>query len=304
MTTSAALRLAGSSSRGRFYCVADGRPLRAADPPVVSSADSPWAGFFFQRTAVSSGYARHMLWPETCIVLMSAGSVTVKDRHQPSFVAGLDSITIWPAGHEGVEHCWSGSFETVSLALDHASLARLAPDDPHLRAFSLLVQGGIYDPHLTHLIRAMEAEVCAGCPAGPLYAESLSLALAAYLSSRYSVARPPQLRPDRQLTRRELGRLLEFIHANLGREMRVAELSRTIDLSPSHFIELFRRSLGTTPHQYLIRERVAEAKRLLASGRMSIAEVAYAVGFSSQSHFTEIFRRKVGISPKRYRQEA
>ena len=61
--------------------------------------------------------------------------------------------------------------------------------------------------------------------------------------------------------------------------------------------------MGVTPHQYVMRERVGEAKRLLAKGHMSVAEVALTVGFASQSHFTDLFRRAVGTTPKRYQQD-
>ena len=75
------------------------------------------------------------------------------------------------------------------------------------------------------------------------------------------------------------------------------------ELSPKHFLVAFRNSVGVTPHQYVIRERVREATRLLAARRMSVAEVALTLGFSSQSHFTEIFQKAIGTTPKRYQQE-
>jgi AraC family transcriptional regulator len=239
--------------------------------------------------------------------LVVAGSLTLEDqalRDQRRFVAGLDSVTIWPAGHECVNLTWSGTGEAVAVEIALAALERLAPGDPELGLCELTVQPALHDPPLAALMRAMEAEVRAGCPSGRLYGESLSLAVASYVIARYSV---PGRRPARArggLSRRQLSSVLDYIRANLGNELGVAQLASVARLSPSHFIQAFRASMRITPHQYLLRQRIAEAQGLLAAGHMSVAEVAFAVGFTSQSHFGGIFRRVVGTSPRRYQRES
>jgi AraC family transcriptional regulator len=62
----------------------------------------------------------------------------------------------------------------------------------------------------------------------------------------------------------------------------------------------FKHTLGLSPHRYVLRERIDEAQRLLAAGRMSISEVAFSLGFSDQSHFSQAFRKATGTTPKRY----
>ena len=61
-------------------------------------------------------------------------------------------------------------------------------------------------------------------------------------------------------------------------------------------------STGTTPHQYMMRQRVERAQELLGGSPMALAEVAINVGFDTQNHFTNVFRRLVGVTPKRYRE--
>jgi AraC family transcriptional regulator len=75
-------------------------------------------------------------------------------------------------------------------------------------------------------------------------------------------------------------------------------------LSPFHFLRLFRRVLGVTPHQYLIRSRLRRAARLLAEDAHSITEIAYDVGFADLSNFVRSFHRAAGVSPRRFRQAA
>ena len=75
-------------------------------------------------------------------------------------------------------------------------------------------------------------------------------------------------------------------------------------LSAFHFLRLFARVLGVTPHQYLVRSRLRRAARLLADDPRSITDVAYDVGFGDLSNFVRTFHRAAGMSPRRFRQVA
>jgi AraC family transcriptional regulator len=72
-------------------------------------------------------------------------------------------------------------------------------------------------------------------------------------------------------------------------------------LSSFHFLRLFARVLGVTPHQYLVRSRLRHAARLLADDTRSITDVAYDVGFGDLSNFVRTFRRAAGVSPGHFR---
>ncbi len=98
-----------------------------------------------------------------------------------------------------------------------------------------------------------------------------------------------------------LRRVAEYIQENAGRELRLAELSAVVHMSPYHFARLFKRSTGVSPHRFLVRHRIDGARTLLAARRASIAEIARAVGFRTPSHFTTTFRRLTGMTPSAYR---
>ena len=74
-------------------------------------------------------------------------------------------------------------------------------------------------------------------------------------------------------------------------------------LSPFHFSRLFKGSTGLTPHQYVLRWRVEESKRLLRHSNMEIADIAQRLRFSDQSHFTSLFHRLTGETPRRWRDD-
>lgn len=75
-------------------------------------------------------------------------------------------------------------------------------------------------------------------------------------------------------------------------------------LSPFHFLRLFTATLGVTPHQHLIRARLARAARALAATDRPVTEIAYDVGFGDLSNFVRSFRRAAGLSPRAFRQAA
>ncbi|WP_284735817.1 helix-turn-helix transcriptional regulator [Dongia deserti] len=81
-------------------------------------------------------------------------------------------------------------------------------------------------------------------------------------------------------------------------------VSRQAGLSPFHFLRLFARVLGVTPHQYLVRCRLRHAARLLADPARSITDVAFDVGFADLSNFVRTFRRAAGVSPRVFRKAA
>jgi AraC-like DNA-binding protein len=71
--------------------------------------------------------------------------------------------------------------------------------------------------------------------------------------------------------------------------------------SKFHFIRLFRKTYGKTPHQYLTGVRIEKARELLLT-EVPVADVCYAVGFESTSSFTGLFRRLVGLTPSAYQE--
>jgi AraC-like DNA-binding protein len=98
-----------------------------------------------------------------------------------------------------------------------------------------------------------------------------------------------------------LRRVVSYVQENLAGELRLAELSALVHMSPYHFARLFRKSTGVPPRQFVIRRRIEAAQTLLAEQQAPIGEVAVAVGFRSQSHFTNSFRRVTGVTPSRFR---
>jgi AraC-like DNA-binding protein len=95
-----------------------------------------------------------------------------------------------------------------------------------------------------------------------------------------------------------------FVDAHAHAPLDLASLAIEADLSPFHFLRLFAKVLGVTPHQYLVRARLRRAARMLADDAHSVTEIAYEVGFGDLSNFVRTFHRSAGVSPGRFRAAA
>jgi AraC family transcriptional regulator len=95
-----------------------------------------------------------------------------------------------------------------------------------------------------------------------------------------------------------------WIDANAGDAIRLDDLAREAGLSPFHFLRIFNKVLGVTPHQYLVRSRLRRAARELADGDRPITDVAFDTGFGDLSNFVRTFHRAAGVSPSHFRQAA
>jgi AraC family transcriptional regulator len=104
--------------------------------------------------------------------------------------------------------------------------------------------------------------------------------------------------------RRRAVRAALWIDAHADQPVDLAGAAREAGASPFHFLRLFSRALGVTPHQYLVRCRLRHAARLLAGDAAPITEIAFRVGFGDLSNFVRTFHRAAGVSPRRFRQTA
>lgn len=109
--------------------------------------------------------------------------------------------------------------------------------------------------------------------------------------------------PASSRNRRRAVEVAMWIAADAHHDIDLGLAAAEAGLSPFHFLRLFSRVLGVTPHQYLLRSRLRNAVRLLADGR-SVTDTAYDAGFNDLSNFVRTFHRAAGVSPKRFQHAA
>jgi len=161
----------------------------------------------------------------------------------------------------------------------------------------------VTDCHIMSVLLALTTDLDAGSPAGRLYGESLANALAVYLLSRYAVQRRVPTLPKGGLPGYRLKRVLDYIGDNLAEDVSLSDLAELAGMSAHHFAELFKRSMGSTPHRYLLQQRIERAKIALRDPRCAVLDAAAVSGIPNPSHFARTFRRFVGVSPSRFQSD-
>jgi AraC family transcriptional regulator len=275
----------------------------APGTPTLSSARSPWTGVLLERHVHGPHSAdRHQhLSHFICLHLSEpAPIVWQSEGKQGKKVIGSGSMIFVSRGTED-SISFPRAVRRILLNLEPSLLKRASPDFDTGRDVEFIDQWGVPDRQIEYILRALEADLEAGVPAGGLFGESLLCALAVHLQSNYAVT--PRLIPQIRngLPRARLNRVIEYIEANLHREIALSDLAETAGMSAHYFSELFKQSVHVSPHQFVLRRKIDRARTLLDDPAMTVFEAAVLSGFADQSHFSKIFRRIVGVTPTRYR---
>jgi AraC family transcriptional regulator len=160
----------------------------------------------------------------------------------------------------------------------------------------------VRDPQLEQTLMLLRTELHKGGGwVGRLYVESLANILAVHLLREYSTTQPQIILYEGGLGDRKILQISDYIQAHLDQDIKLADLAEVTGISQFHFSRLFKQSMGISPHQYLLQQRVEQAKYLLKNSKMAIAEIALQCGFNSQSHLGKSFRDITGITPSNYR---
>jgi AraC-like DNA-binding protein len=96
----------------------------------------------------------------------------------------------------------------------------------------------------------------------------------------------------------------DFMRYAYGRPISLPDVAAHANLSPYHFLRIYKRAYGETPHEFLTRLRLVRAKTLLARRSHNVTEACFEVGFSSLGSFSSLFAGRVGLSPSEYRRHA
>jgi AraC family transcriptional regulator len=238
-----------------------------------------------------------------------AGSETIRlDRpaSYPSRIGRTGMTAIVPAQEES---SWEslGPHEMVHFYLSARCLSALAEEIFEVDGEGVILQeaGFHRDPTIGRFAMMCLDRMREADPMTELELNAVAHLLGLHLLRRYSNLAGRAMPDAGQksaagLSPKQIQRVREYVHANLSRDMALADLAKQAQLSPHYFSMRFKHSLGVSPHRYVLTERIREAQKRLAAQRMSISAVAMSLGFADQSHFSQTFRRFTGTTPKRF----
>jgi AraC family transcriptional regulator len=156
------------------------------------------------------------------------------------------------------------------------------------------------DPVLSNFSSVAVSAIQAGLP--DFYAQSAAQWIAAHLLLGPSASSHwHQSLAHEQVSDRRIVRVLEYIEAHLDERLSLDVLAEEAAVSKFHFVSVFSKSVGATPHRHVQHLRMEAAAGMLRDTDKSVLEIALTCGFQSPSHFAATFRRHFAQNPSEYR---
>jgi AraC family transcriptional regulator len=209
-----------------------------------------------------------------------AGDIALCRRHIVGIVQSRDKLT-------------KLRFELSDLRLSEAA-------DEVDRGIELQSIPKLRDRRIRALLTAVNIERAYGFPSGQLFLQSIEVALAAVLVQNYSLSVKTRRQVKGGLS--DVGRrnVIDFVRSRISEDTSLADMAAVAGLSITHFSHIFKKSMGQSPHQFVLQQRVQYAKELLVSVNRPMIDIALACDFKTPQHFARIFRKVCGLSPKEY----
>lgn len=215
---------------------------------------------------------------------------------------GSGDIAIIPAG---ITHScgWDTPAQFMVLAVEPTLLKQVGQDWVNPDQIELLPRFmSESDAFIQSVFSTLKTEAEVGGMGSHLLVDSLKTALVVHLLRNYCATRPKLSSYTNGLSQATFTLVKDYINDHLQQDLKLDELAAIAQISPYHFLRLFKQSLGATPHQYILQCRIEKAKLLLQQSQLSIAEIANQVGFCDQSHLTRCFKQSLGVTPKQFQQ--
>jgi AraC family transcriptional regulator len=279
---------------------------------LVSSEEAGWeelALYAYHEPKKSEGWADPGT-SDSSLVLITRGAVHLEEKpiNGPwkSHNLHQGDLLLKPGELRSSELRWqslsSEPLHMLYIYLSKTLLARTAEElascDP--ACLTLVGRSGFQDPLLTQIGLALWQELEQPAPA-KLYAQTAAQMLAVHLLHHYT-SLPGNLADDTPgLVPRQLKHVIDFILAHLDQDLSLEMLAQQIGFSSYHFARLFRQATGKSPHQFVLRQRIEQAKQLLRETDKPLTLVALESGFANQSHLTQTFKHHLNLTPRTYR---
>ncbi len=281
-------------------------PIDCAYLPLLSSKNQGWENILVEQFQSPSGEGSTHYSDQHTICLSLAPRpvrfLQIKGGKTHTSLYGKGDVSITPAEMPFFAR-WEGDDHYLQIRIASRFIQSVARESLEMDCdrIELLPEFRTRDPQIEAIGLMLLAELQQENLGGKLYIESLANVLAVHLLRRYAATKPNLPIYEGGLPQRRLLQVLEYMNDHLDQDIKLADLAALLDMSQFHFSHLFKQAIGTSPHQYLLQQRIERAKQLLKHTDRSITDIAFLCGFNSHSHLSKQFRQLTGTTPKVYR---
>jgi AraC-like DNA-binding protein len=162
---------------------------------------------------------------------------------------------------------------------------------------------GIKDPVLSALAAALAPALERPQLASALFVDQMGVVIGTHLVETYGGSAALVTKKRRGLSHLHEARAKEILRSHIDGKILIADVAEACNMSRSHFIRAFRTTVGQTPHQWMVKQRVELAMGYMLNSQLLLTEIAHVCGFADQSHFTRVMTQATGTSPGNWRRQ-
>lgn len=198
---------------------------------------------------------------------------------------------------------WSAPIDVVHVYLTHDQLTATCREmyDREVDDVELHDTIKADDPAIHRVAMQIAREAAHDEPGAELLVDALTQQLNVTILRRHAHVRFREPGADAALSFRREHAVRDYVQSHLHHRITLDELARVAELSRFHFARQFKSSTGTTPHEFVLRQRLDRARALIERTSTPLKDVAQRCGFADQSHMNRLFRRRLGTTPGRLR---
>jgi AraC family transcriptional regulator len=273
-----------------------------APSAVLATSGSAWEGFGVMTASLPGGALDFDGLTAHTLALNIGRPFHVEGRIDGRRASGMLAPAAMKLVEAGPRSAWrwdpATPIEMLHVFVEDALLRECAQELGARHAPEIATRVGFDDPALARLASALSAEIETS-PDAMLVADALRIELIERIIAAYSsLAEREAVRLSAKRLGKQTLRLLDaYIDAHLAHEIRIGDLATLAGMSRFHFARIFRATVGSTPHQYVLRRRLERARALLRSPQIALRDIAAATGFADQSHLTRQLKRRYGVTP-------
>jgi len=179
-----------------------------------------------------------------------------------------------------------------NLKIDNLRENCLLPDD----AIPVL-HSGAFRQEVENIFKMMHSQIYFQKPGAEEIGAHLLCTLIAMILNQ--IDKP---KSQKNITEYSIGnRIKKYIDDHYFEDLTLENISEKLNISLSYLCNVFKKTTGYTPNQYMTNRRIGEAQALLINTDYSITDIAFMVGYHDSNYFSTIFTRTVGMSPLKYR---
>ena len=287
-------------------------PKFLPNPPLLTSFQSGWSGIqlaHFRQPSVDLpelSNSQHIITiplghQVVDLEFISEGHSQALSYQARDYACGFIEVVPADLPYGLRSNCTVEVVEWIQCCLEPTYLAQIAHESVNSDRVELLLTLKKADPLIHHMGLALKASLEEAGVGSRFYADSMATALSAHLLRHYSTRSHRFQNYEDGLSKQKLRQAVEYIQTHLGENLSLTDIANELGISQYYFCHLFKRSTGMSPHQFLIRQRIDQAKQLLRQPERTITSIAMECGFANQSHFARYFRQYTGLNPNQFR---